>query len=979
VDDGAKLVQLRTRRNEPRLWRDADELVHGLAAGGPEFSEDGAPDGWSRRTFMKLLGASVALAALDGCDRTVPEEIVPYSVRPTDVQPGVPRWYATAMMLDGFASGLLVECHEGRPTKVEGNPDHPASRGATTIFEQALVLGLYDPDRLRGVEHEGAPSTWEALAERLRRPRADRGAGLRLLLPPTTSPTMLRLVERARQVHPALAVTFHQAMPAVENSVAGARVAFGRELQPIYDFAAADVVVVIDADPLCDAPMAPAYARAWAARRRIGEPSQTPSRLYAVECAPSVTGMCADHRLRRRSSDVAEVLRAIAGDIASLPAAVRFGAPVADRFSRAVAHDLLARPAGTTLVVVGERQPPAVHALGFAINAALGNVGRTVRFIDALLPAGDRDLGALVAEMRDGKVDTLVTVDGNPVYDAPADLELGRALGSVADRIYVGLHANETARASSWAAPLAHAFESWGDGRAYDGTLSLIQPMIQPLHGGRTPSEILALLGGERHPDARRLVVETHGTGFDVDAALAAGVVPGSAAPPVTPAAPDAAAIARSLLTLPRPIDGTIEINFRRSPTVHDGRFANNGWLLEQPQPTTKLTWDNAVLVSPATAARLRVHTQDLVEVELDGRRVRGPIFVTPGHADYAVTLDLGWGRQGAESLARGRGFDAYRVRTTRSPAFGSGRVSRAGGTRELAMTQRQFDMHGRPIALTTTLDEFRRDPDFTDDYKGPEPSLMPAVKYEGLQWAMSIDLSICTGCSSCMVACQAENNVPIVGKEGVLHRRQMHWLRIDSYFEGSLEDPGVVHQPMLCQHCETAPCEYVCPVNATVHSSDGLNEMIYNRCVGTRFCSNNCPYKVRRFNWFNWHKRVPANAGAAALQHNPDVTVRDRGVMEKCSYCVQRIRRADIHANNEGRDIKPGEVVTACQQACPTGAIQFASLSHADSPMVKWRGEKRAYAVLNDQGTRPRTMYLARLTNPNPALAADHERAEQK
>jgi molybdopterin-containing oxidoreductase family iron-sulfur binding subunit len=956
------------------LWRDADEFVHGLAQGGGEFPEEGAPDGWSRRTFMKLLGASVALATLEGCDRSMPEEIVPYSVRPSDVQPGVARVYATAMMLDGFASGLLVECHEGRPTKVEGNPEHPASRGATTLFEQALVLGLYDPDRLRGVEHDGAPSTWEALAERLRRPRTDRGAGLRLLLEPTTSPTVLRLLERARQVHPALAATFHQAMPALPNTVAGARVAFGRDLQPIYDFAAADVVVVIDADPLCELPMSSAYARAWAARRRIAAPSETPSRLYAVECAPSVTGMCADHRLRRRSAEIADVVRAIAAELPLLPAAVRFGAQAADRFSRAVARDLAARPPGTTLVVVGERQSPAVHALGFAINAALGNFGRTLRFVDALLPDGDRDLGALAAEMRDGKVDTLLTIGGNPVYDAPADLELARAMARVADRVYVGLHANETARASTWIAPLAHAFESWGDGRAYDGTLSLIQPLVQPLHGGRTAPELLALLAGERQPDARRLVVDTHEGRFDVDAALAAGVVPDSGAPTVTPAAPDAGAIARSLAILPRATGGAIEINFRRSPTVHDGRFANNGWLLEQPQPTTKLTWDNAVLVSPATASRLRLHTQDLVEVELEGRRVRGAVFVTPGHADDAVTLDVGWGRQGAESLARGRGFDAYRLRTTRAPAFGSGHLARVPGTHELATTQRQFDMHGRPIALTTTLDDFRGDPDFTDDYKGPEPSLMPAVKYEGLQWAMSIDLSICTGCSSCMVACQSENNVPIVGKEGVLHRRQMHWLRIDSYFEGSLEDPGVVHQPMLCQHCETAPCEYVCPVNATVHSSDGLNEMIYNRCVGTRFCSNNCPYKVRRFNWFNWHKRVPANAGLTALQRNPDVTVRDRGVMEKCSYCVQRIRRADIHANNDGRDIKPGEVVTACQQACPTGAIQFASLSHAESPMVKWRNEKRAYAVLNDQGTRPRTMYLARVSNPNPELAVERK-----
>jgi Fe-S-cluster-containing dehydrogenase component len=942
----------------------------------------------SRRSFLELLGAGVALAGLDGCGRDVPEKILPYSVRPRDVTPGVASYYATSMLRDGFATGLVVESHEGRPTKIEGNPEHPASLGGTGLHEQASVLSVYDPDRAGRVRHKSEPSSWEALAEWLIQPREDRGARLRLLLEPTTSPTVHALLARVRARHPRMKVSFFAPLPAIAHTTAGALVALGRPLVPQYDLRAADVIVALDADLFGAMPFSLRYARQWSSRRRPAGARAAMNRLYAVECMPSTTGMAADHRLERRSGEIAAITAALAaalpGIAGELRAALLRSASAlsvaralegeAERFVSAMARDLARRPRGSTLVVVGERQPAAVHALGLAINAALGNFGATVGFTAPPLPLdGDQDLGGLTTELRAGAVETLVILDGNPAYGAPADLEFAQALPRAPERVYLGAYENETARACNWFAPGAHYLESWGDGLAYDGTLSIVQPLVRPLRGGKTPQELLAMLAGEHAPNGHALVRATHAGKLDWDAALVRGFVPGTALPPAAFTAPaEAATLARAIAALPPAAGDALEINFLASPTLDDGRYSNNAWLLEQPEPATKLTWDNAVIISPATAARLGLVTEQLVELRAGERAVRGPIFVQPGHADEACSVWLGFGREGAESLARGRGFDVNPLRTVREPAFAAVELIKVPGTHELATTQLHHELHGRPIALATTLAEYLRDPRFTAAFKGPEPSLMAPYPFKGLQWAMSIDLSICTGCSACMLACQSENNLPVVGKTNVLKHREMHWLRIDSYFHGggAAGGPAFVHQPMMCQHCETAPCEYVCPVNATVHSSDGLNEMVYNRCVGTRFCSNNCPYKVRRFNWFNWNTREPANQGTYELVHNPDVTVRDRGVMEKCTYCVQRIRETEIRARLEARELRPGEIVTACQQACPTGAIQFGSLSHKDTPMAAWREEARSYAVLNQEGTRPRTMYLARIDNPNPELA---------
>ncbi|HSN97602.1 MAG TPA: 4Fe-4S dicluster domain-containing protein, partial [Candidatus Nanopelagicales bacterium] len=560
--------------------------------------------------------------------------------------------------------------------------------------------------------------------------------------------------------------------------------------------------------------------------------------------------------------------------------------------------------------------------------------------------------------------------------------------------LYLGLYENETAADCRWFVPATHYLEAWGDARAWDGTVSTVQPLIRPLFEGRTATELLSVFAGERFPDARELLREAfrrryQGADFDTfwAATLRRGLIEGSALPRVD-AEIDEARLAGAITALaaaPRPApwdaavknpgDVVVEASFLADPCVYDGRFANNAWLQELPKPITKLTWDNAALMSPTLARRLGVESEEVVELEIAGRRLRMPALIAPGHADGAVTLHLGYGRRGTEQLALGVGFDTYQLRLGGAPFVPGLVVRRADAPRyPLALTQQHWQLHGRPIALATTLPYYREHPHFTEPLKGPLPSLLPEVKTpldnpSGEQWAMTIDTSICTGCSSCVVACQAENNIMVVGKEGVKKSREMHWLRIDSYHGGLPEVPEVVHQPMLCQHCEKAPCEYVCPVNATVHSPDGLNEMIYNRCVGTRFCSNNCPYKVRRFNFFDYPDRVPVNDGLVRLQRNPMVTVRERGVMEKCTYCVQRIRRSDMQARIEGRSIRPGEVVTACQQACPTEAIQFGSLLHRETPMVEWREQPRSYSVLHELGTRPRTMYLARINNPNPEI----------
>jgi len=973
------------RREGPLFWRSLEER-----AGTAEFQQllrrefpdepwSGAPE-LDRRRFLQLMAASLALGGLAACTRQPPERIVPWVRPPEEVIPGRPLWFATAATHEGAATGLLVESHLGRPTKIEGNPDHPASLGAASALDQAAVLSLYDPDRSRAPLRLGEIRTWPDLRHELDGVRESQGrtagAGLRVLTGSVLSPTLASQLDALLDRFPK--AKLHQWEPSGRaNAREGARLAFGRPAETRYDVAIADVVLTIEGDLLSHGPGSLRYAREFARRRQLEEGAAEWNRLYAVESTPTDTGTLADHRFPLRPREVVAFTLALAARLGVLERAAAPDAPFAPWLDP-LARDLRAH-AGRSLIHAGDPLPPALHALVHAMNAALGTAGTAVIHTEPVVARPVDPLASLrelVADLESGAVETLLILGTNPVFTAPPDLKLVEALRRAPLRLHVGLHADETAEHCHWHVPEAHFLESWSDARAFDGTATIVQPLIEPLFGARSVHEVVGLLLGETDPSAYETVRafwrKRLGEGADFETlwrkSLRDGVVPGTAFPglPLRPDADAVARAARDLASSSAPEAGTLELALFPDPTIGDGRFANNAWLQELPKPLTKLAWDNAALLSPATAARLGLRNEDVVELTRAGARVTAPVWIVPGLAQETVTVHFGPGRRRAGRVGNGAGFDAYPLRTSDALAGPSSvRVRKTGGRFPLACTQGHFQMEGRDLVRVLPLGESRR---AAPAPEGGPPSLYPPRESPGPAWGMSIDLGACTGCSACVVACQAENNIPTVGKAEVLRHREMHWLRIDRWYQGDPERPRILHQPVPCMHCEQAPCEPVCPVAATTHSPDGLNEMTYNRCVGTRYCSNNCPYKVRRFNFFPFAQSAEP---LARLLQNPDVTVRGRGVMEKCTYCVQRIRQAGIDAEREGRALRDGDVVTACQQSCPTGAIVFGDLKLLASRVARRRASARSYALLGELGTRPRTTYLARAVHPNPELGA--------
>jgi molybdopterin-containing oxidoreductase family iron-sulfur binding subunit len=964
----------------------------------PEFPDPSVEtlDEPTRREFLRFMAASLALGGLHGCAYQPAESIVPYVQAPESIVPGESLFFTSAVPIDGFACGVLVKSQMGRPIKIEGNPDHPASLGATDAFVQAALLELYDPDRSQVVAHDARVDTWEhfqsfALGVRDKF-KPGKGAGLRILTQTVASPTLADQLRRLSEQFPR--AKWHSYEPVSRDAVrTGAQLAFGEDLEPVRHLERADVIVSLESDFLAWGPGRLKDARHFAFHREAGgrHAPRSMSRLYVIECTPTLTGAAADHRLALPSRDIGLVARAIASSLgiggSAPPEEPRLPDRIAGhaRWLRALVRDLEANR-GQGLVLAGETQPSEVHALAHLINHALGNFGKTVEFLPRV-DAGPVDqagsLRELVRDIESGSVDTLIILGANPAYDAPSDLAFDRLMASDKTklRIHLGLYDDETARLCHWHIPQAHLLECWSDSKAFDGTAAIQQPLIAPLYNGKSAHEVLALLLGEPDRSGLQIVREywkqQNLPGEFEQAwrtALEAGVIAGTAHEPkqVSPRIKDVAE--------PGPTAGRsegLEIVFRPDPTIWDGRFANNGWLQELPKPLSKLCWDNAALLSPALARRLAVENEDLVELRYRGRKVQIPAWIMPGQADESVTVFLGHGRSHAGQVGTGVGVDVYELRTSEEPWFGSGLdVVKTDERRRLAATHQHFNMQGRELIRVQTWAGNQAHPAAiaAARHEAGEPlSLIdpspPLPNAGGIAWGMAINLNTCIGCGACVVACQAENNIPVVGRQQVLASREMHWIRVDRYVEGEdTGDPKYAFQPVPCMHCEKAPCEVVCPVAATTHSAEGLNEMTYNRCVGTRYCSNNCPYKVRRFNFLQYNDDT---SPTLKMLRNPDVTVRARGVMEKCTYCIQRINAARITAEIESRPLGGDEVVTACQAACPTRAIVFGNINDPRSAVARDKANPRNYALLEELNTHPRTTYLSRLRNPNPEIEA--------
>jgi len=1030
----------------PKYWRTLEEL-----AGDPAFAEtlqrefprqtSEWTDGVSRRNFLKLSAASLALAGLSGCTKQPYEDIVPYVQQPEELIPGKPIYFSTARPSLMGAAPLLVKTNEYRPTKVEGNPDHPmtmslaqdvavkSSRwGISDNISQASVLDLYDPDRSQSVLRQGAYHTFGDLVGEMRDAatamHANGGAGLRLLTETVTSPSMVAQIQALLKLYPNAKWYQYDAVNR-DNARAGARMAFGQYLEPQFDLTKADVIVSLDADFL-SGPTFPGFhklARDFSTRRKLNAGQREMSRFYVVESTITATGAKADSRLGIPAWQVEQFAGALAQRLGA-----GGGGKVADakssKFLDAVVKDLQAAR-GKCVVIAGEQQSPAVHAMAAAINSALGNSGKTVVYGEPVEVVPTEQVPALkelVADMRSGKVSLLVMLGGNPVYDAPSDLNFANALSKVPTTVHLASYVDETSSLCTWHVPMAHYMEAWGDTRAYDGTITIVQPIIEPLYNGHSPYEVLGIFsesGGAKSYDVVRNYWQAQSKG-DFDKfwrdTLFYGFVSGTPSTGKSVSARPAPAAAAA------PSGDTIEIVFRPDPNIFDGRYNNNGWLQELPKPITKLTWDNAVLMSQTTAKKLNVASQQVVQLELAGRKVSGPVFIVPGHPDNTVTVHLGYGRNAVGRVGMGSGFSGYVLRTTTNWNGATGvKITPTGDKHSLAITQHQFligvpgdatgflnNIHNkelghlpgqsetgeeakkRDLIRSATLEEFKQDPNFAKDAQDyPDPHAMTLFGENGYmswtedpakistsatgvghQWGMAIDMNSCVGCNACVVACVAENNIAVVGKEQVLAGRHMYWLRIDTYFEtpntGDLANPRAYFQPIPCMQCENAPCEPVCPVGATVHSTEGLNNMVYNRCVGTRYCSNNCPYKVRRFNFLLFSDFETEQLYGL---RNPDVTVRSRGVMEKCTYCVQRITAGRIAAEKEDRKVRDGEVATACQQSCPTDAIVFGDINDPNSRVNRLKRNERNYALLAELNTKPRTTYLAEVRNPSTLL----------
>ncbi len=1069
-------------------WRSVEEFAD--ASEFEEFVKHEYPsqaeeweDGLSRRNFIKVMGASLAFAGLSGCVIQPAEKIVPYVRQPEEIVPGKALYFATAMSLGGIATGLLAESNEGRPTKIEGNPEHPGSLGATDVFAQASLLQMYDPDRSQATLYRGNPTTWQNFMSAIRAAidenRVDGGAGIRFLTETVTSPTLIGQFKQILTELPNARLYQYQPVN-TDNAMAGAQMAFGSPAHTVYKFDQAQRILSLDADIFSGFNVR--YIKDYTKARAFSEEKKEINRLYVVETTMSLTGAKSDHRLPVKPSQLPEIAKAIAaalGVSGANPSTAGF-TPETVQWIDAMAKDLLEHR-GRSIVVAGDNQPPIVHALAHAINAALGNIGQTVVYTEPLHPNAEmlqvENLRRLISEIDGGAVKMLVILGANPVYNTPSDLKLNaERMNKIPLRVHVGMYGDETAELCHWHVSEKHYLEMWSDTRAYDGTVTFVQPLIQPLYDSKSIHEVVQVFAQENYDKKDYDIVKEFWQKQGLtNAPLTLGLVPNTTAnaaaqngevrtqtaltatPAATPGAttaasptsapqsaqtgntassapnqtapaaaaspasnnfedmwrravhlgfiPNSAAPTKSVsantefLAQPaaNPIvsSGALEISILPDPTIYDGRFSNSGWLQELPKPLNKVTWDNVALVSPRTAARLGINQDikyneyaggeqgttfvntkggnlfsDLATLTYQGSIINKPVpmWIAPGQPDDVITIYLGYGRTRAGRVGTGIGYNAYDVQKADAMWYGTGDIAKTGTQTTIASTQIHFNMEGRDILRVWDINDLDNEIKHGHQENFYDASMYPKFEYLGNKWGMTIDLNSCVGCNACIIACQAENNIPVVGKEQVERSREMHWLRVDTYFSGEdINDPlGPHFQPVLCQQCELAPCETVCPVHATVHSAEGLNDMVYNRCIGTRYCSNNCPYKVRRFNFLLYQDW---NTPQYKLMRNPEVSVRSRGVMEKCTYCTQRIAAARIEAEKSEQKIPDGAILTACQSVCPADAIVFGDLNDKDSKVVKLKNDPRNYNLLNDLNTQPRTTYLAALKNQNKEM----------
>ena len=979
--DLAGLRSRLARGGGPKFWQSLEQ-----AAETDEFRELVArefpsqlprlDDTHSRRHFLRLMGASLAMHGLSGCVRPAQETIVPH-VKYPEHAPGESLQFATAFSRGGYGLGVLAKSRDGRPIKIEGNPQHPASLGRTDTFAQASVLGLYDPDRSKTILYRGVIETWDrfltAITREAERLRERRGAGLRILTETVTSPTLGAQLAALLDELPE--ARWHQYdASGLTNVREGCRRAFGRYVTPRWHFERAQTVLALDSDFLFELPGSVRYASDFISFRRVVDGGELMNRLYVVESTPTITGARADHCLPLKPSQIGSLARAVLARVRGERVDALPGVP--SKWLDALVADLTGS-GGRTAVIVGAGQEPDVQAVVWAINGALGNLGQCVNFHEPVEARPENDyesLKTLVEDMLGGQVTTLIILGGNPVYTAPGALDFAAALAKVPFRVHLSEYDDETSFRCDWHVPGLHYLESWSDVRAFDGTVTIVQPLIEPLYGGRSVHDMVEVLRGNTSHSAYQVLQERWKAEFGDDFAIGwrqslhDGVVQGSESSEVVVELQEEQAGSR----IQTEASG-IEVEWRPDSAVWDGRFANNAWLQELPRPLSKITWDNVASISAATADRMGVKSGDSVEVIVAGHSITAPAWITPGQADDCVSLTLGYGRTRAGSVGNSVGYSAYAIQPGDGRRFAAGEMRKVAGHHRVATTQDHHHLAGQDIIRVATFADVSAEDPFQRNHARHElPNFYPGYEYTGHAWGMVIDQTACIGCNACMVACQAENNVPVVGQEQVLLGREMHWLRIDRYYSGSLDNPQTHFQPMMCVHCEQAPCEVVCPVAATVHDSEGTNNMIYNRCVGTRYCSNNCPYKVRRFNYLQY---TDTTTESLKLLRNPDVTVRSRGVMEKCTYCIQRISLARIAEKRDGQPIADGELVTACQQACPTRAIIFGDLNDRTSEVARLKQSPLNYGVLAELNTRPRTTYLARIRNPHPDLATstDH------